>query len=105
MDRTAVVIVQLNGKTSVMVLDGIETMDRPAAIGYFVLEKAQEHYRRYKKYPELVVRLGHIESNQLEQRARQGYEVYTTKMHGPAFGEIYRLVTAVETGCRSTLDS
>ena len=89
----------------ILVLDGIHTEDRPAAVGYFVLEIMREAHRRSGSFPEFRLRLGAVDGVELDRRKTQGYDVRTYRSDGKALGEMYKVVLAVERGDEGILST
>ncbi len=107
-DRVGVILVTVLEKPPtehVLVLEGIRTADRPAAVGLFVFDIMREMHSKYGRFPEFRVRMGTIERSQLMAREAQGHDVRRTCMDGELIGEVYRLVVAVEHGDRNILNS
>ncbi len=108
-NRIGVVLAKINGVEKVQVIDGTRTADRPALIGYFILDIMREHYHKHKVLPDITLRVGTIEASQLNVRKRQGYDVRTSAVSGGCpgdiLGEIYKTVLAVERGDSGLLNS
>ena len=92
-----------------LVLEGIHTADRPAAVGYFILDVMRDAFRKYGNFPESRFRIGTVDHNQLKMRKAQGYNVRTSEVRGGVpgdiLGEMYKLVIAVERGDQGLLNS
>ena len=95
MSKVGVVVAQITkpaSDTKVLVLEGIRTADRPAAIGYFLLDIAREWYARFHEFPHIDIQLGHVDSSELI-----GTDYRTSlAMRGDWYGRIYELTLAVE---------
>lgn len=80
-----------NGETKAFVMDGLRTSDRPAALGYFLLNAMREWYSRHGHFPTVSLSMGLVEAADLRM-----CDTRTTLLKDDWFGRIYELVLAVE---------
>ena len=81
-------------KPRALVLDGIRTADRPAALGEFILSSLREWYQKYKFLPQVTLETGLVEHSEL----RTAVDLRTTTLTEDWFGRLYELQVAVERG-------
>ena len=80
-----------HGETKAFVMDGIRTSDRPAALGYFLLNAFREWYGKNGHFPTVSLSMGLVEAADLRM-----CDTRTTLLNDDWFGRIYELVLAVE---------
>lgn len=86
--------------TKVLVLEGVKTADRPAAIGYFLLNIMREWYARFREFPHVDLQLGRVEAADIMGLERRT----STELTEDWYGRIYELTLAVERDDRDILD-
>ncbi len=82
-----------------LILDGIATADRPAAVGYFVLTTLRELYFKYRFFPTIELSFGESDAAALMSSKDP---VQTLPLDGDWFGKLYELVLSVERNERDT---
>src|SRR5215510_46978 len=78
-----------------LVLDGVRTTDRPAAIGYFILTEMREFYHKYHYFPQVEFTIGSVDTSTLLNSETEARAIPMTE---DWFGKIYELIVKVERG-------
>jgi hypothetical protein len=100
-----VMIVQsmLDNKAETLVLDGIKIEDRPAAVGYFLLNRMRDLYAKHTYFPPVRVSFGAVEAVEVNKK-KDVMPVTQYNLTGSDFGDIFKLSVAVERGDKDLLD-
>lgn len=88
----------LTDKSQILIVEGLEKQDVPAAIGYFVMNMLMESYRAARKMPcapTLNIMVADVEASVI-QANRNAVRKYN--LTGAEYGEIFNMVRAVECG-------
>jgi hypothetical protein len=92
--KVGVVLAQIKdptNETKAFVLDGLRTSDRPAALGYYLLNALREWHSRFGHFPVVTLKMGLVEHADLRM-----CDTRTTVLNDDWFGRLYELTLAVE---------